>query len=159
MSIRASHWINTGMRTLKPHEWLYWDIQYISGLYDDIKQDWSMTDPDRVEEIEEGIRYKYGKLAEAIDQEITYLPVLEEKVPKLKSFLREMKETANEQLETMLTADFQSREDQLELADLYHRMDTVIGGTIRIAEKLDTQETLESLSLPKSKKSRFRRKK
>lgn len=150
MSIRANNWINAGLQPLKPHEWLHWDIQYLDVLYGDVKQDWSLTDADRREEVEEGIRYKYGKLTKAIDEMIIDLPVTFEKAPKLKSFLLEMKETANEQLQFMLIMDFRSRGDLDKLADLYHRMDTVIGGATRISDELATRETLKSLS--KSKK-------
>ena len=153
MSVRENNWINAGLKPLEPHQWLYWDIQYIIGLYEDIKQDWSLTDADRREEIEEGIRYKYGKLAKAIDDELIDLPVELKDVPKFKSFLLEMKETANEQMEFMLDMDFNSRDDLNRLADLYHRMDTVIGGAARIANTFSTDQELEKLS--KKRKKRF----
>ena len=152
MSVRANNWINAGLKPLEPHQWLYWDIQYIIGLYEDIKQDWSLTDADRREEIEEGIRYKYGKLAKAIDDELIDLPVQLKDVPKLKSFLLEMKETANEQMEFMLDMDFNSRDDLNRLADLYHRMDTVIGGAANIAERFSREEELKKLSGKRKKR-------
>ena len=150
MSIRANNWINAGLKPLQPHQWLYWDIQYLCELYEDIKQDWSITDGNKRGRIADGIRYKYQKLVEAIDNELIYLPVPWEKVPKLKVFLLEWKETANEQLEFMLQMDFQSSEDLKELADLYQRMDKVINGASDITLALISAEDLESLK--KSKK-------
>lgn len=150
MSIRANNWINAGLKPLQPHQWLYWDIQYLCELYEDIKQDWSITDGNKRGRIADGIRYKYQKLVEAIDKELIDLPVPWEKVPKLKVFLLEWKETANEQLEFMLQMDFQSSEDLKELADLYQRMDKVINGASDITLALISAEDLESLK--KSKK-------
>lgn len=152
MSVRANNWINAGLRPLEPHQWLYWDIQYMIGLYEDVKQDWSLTDAERRGEIEEGVRYKYGKLTKAIDDELIDLPVQLEEVPKLKSFLLEMKETANEQLQFMLDMDFNSKGDLNRLADLYHRMDTVIGGAVNIAERFSTQQELKKLSGKRKKR-------
>ena len=152
MSVGANNWINVGLKPLEPHQWLYWNIQYMIGLYEDVKQDWSLTDADRREEIEEGIRYKYGKLTRAIDDELIDLPVQLKEVPKLKSFLLEMKETANEQLEFMLDMDLNSREDPDRLADLYHRMDTVIDGAANVAERFSRDEEFKKLSGTRKKK-------
>ncbi|QRF76167.1 hypothetical protein Thermo_01684 [Thermoplasmatales archaeon] len=149
---------NLRWRPLKTYEWLYWDVRYLIELYEDIKQDWSVTDPDRREELEDGIRYKYEKLSKAIDGEFTSL-IDWSPIPKMKSYLLEMKETANEQLEFMLTADFNSREELSKAGELYHRMDTVIGAASNMAEKLMREEVLGTQTSPAKKHKLFKSKK
>jgi len=150
---------NLRWRPLKTYEWLYWDVRYLIALYEDIKQDWSATEPGRREELEDGIRYKYGKLSKAIDEEFMSMTVAWSKIPKMKSHLLEMKETANDQLEFMLTADVSAREDLSKTGELYHRMDTVIGAVSNMAERLMREETLGTPASPAKKHRLFKSKK